>query len=175
MGTNLMHRQRLNLQTIQSGPTLDTDFWSLLDLNFSPVEIKEAIWSIDDNKAPSLDGFNSKFYKVVWPIVSQDVINAIQGFFATRKLLKSWNNIAITLIPNVPCPTKPGDYRPISCYHTLYKCISKLICSRLKRVLCKIIKHTQGAFVVGRLISHNILLCQDIVKHYSRKGFYSNI
>ena len=92
------------MQTIQSGPTLDTDSWPLLDLNFSSVEIKEAIWSIDDNKAPGLDGFNSKFYKTAWPIVSQDVINAIQGFFTIGKLLKSWNNTAITLIPKVPCP-----------------------------------------------------------------------
>ena len=28
--------------------------------------------------------------------------------------------------------------------------------------------------MAGRLISHNILLCQDIVKHYSRKGCYSS-
>ena len=74
-------------------------------LKYGDENIKEAIWSIDDNKASILDGFNSKFYKATWPIVSQDVINAIQGFFATGKLLKSWNNTVITLIPKVPCPT----------------------------------------------------------------------
>ena len=140
-----MNRQRLNMQTIHNGPTLDTDSRPLLDHNFSATEIKEALWSIDDNKAPGLDGFNSKFYKAAWPIISQDVITIIQGFLATGKLLKSWNNTAIIFIPKVSYPSKPGDYRPISCCHTLYKCISKLICTRLKRVLGKIINHTQRA------------------------------
>lgn len=30
----------------------------------------------------------------------------------------------------------------------------------------------KGPFVAGRLISHNILLCHDLVKHYSRKHYY---
>ena len=138
----MKNRQRFNMQTIHAGPTLDCDSWALLDLNFSHEEIKEAIWSINDNKSPGLDGFNSKFYKVGWPIVSHDVISAVQDFFATGKLSKSWNNTAITLIPKVPYPSSPGDYRPISYCHTLYKCISKLLCSHLKRVLGKIINHT---------------------------------
>lgn len=124
-----------------------------MDLNFSAAEIKEAIWSIDDNKALGLDGFNSNFFKASWSIMSQDVINAVQNFFATGKVLNSWSNTAITLIPKVPCPTTPREYKPISCCHTLYKCISKLICTRLKMVLGKIINLTQGAFVSGRLIS----------------------
>lgn len=143
LDSSMVSRKRLNMQTIHAGPILDVDSWSLLDLNFSSDEMKEAIWSIDDNKTPGLDGFNSKFYKASWPIFSQDVIKAIQDFLATGKILKSWNNTAITLIPKVPCPSTPGDYKPISCCHTLYKCIFKLICSRWKRVFGKIINHTR--------------------------------
>ena len=167
--SKLENRRRINMSTIHSGPILTPDLWPLLDLSFSPQEIKEAIWSIHDNKALGLDGFNSKFYKASWPVVSPNLVNAIQSFFRNGKLLKSWNIPAITLIPKVPCPSQPGDFRPISCCHTLYKCISKPICSRLKRVLGRVINQTQGAFVAGRLISHNILLCQDLVKHYSKK------
>ncbi|XP_057526473.1 uncharacterized protein LOC130805706 [Amaranthus tricolor] len=47
-----------------------------------------------------------------------------------------------------------------------------LTCSRLKRVLGSIISQNQGAFVTGRLISHNILLCHDLVKHYSKRNCY---
>lgn len=65
-----------------------------------------------------------------------------------------------------------GDFRLISCCHTLYKCISKLLCSSLSRVLGKIISQTQRAFVAGRYITHNILLCHNLVNHYSRKHCY---
>lgn len=64
--SNMLDRQRINMQIIHAGPVLDFDSWSLLDLNFSPTEIKEAIWSINNKKAPRLDGFNSKFYKAFW-------------------------------------------------------------------------------------------------------------
>ncbi|XP_057526250.1 uncharacterized protein LOC130805490 [Amaranthus tricolor] len=62
-------------------------------------------------------------------------------------MLKSWNNTTITLIPKVPNPLHPGDFRPISCCHVLYNCISKLICSKLKLVLDFLIDQAQGAFV----------------------------
>lgn len=97
------------------------------------------------------------------------MVRAVQEFFNNGKLLKAWNINAVTLIPKVACPSHPGDFRPISCCHVLYKCISKLICSRLKLVLDHIVNQAQGAFVANRSIVHNVLLCQDIVKHYSRK------
>lgn len=97
------------------------------------------------------------------------MIGAIQNFFATGALPKEWNVTIITLIPKIQCPTGAGDYRPISYCNVIYKRISKLICSKLKLVLGSIISPNQGAFVEGRSIIHNILLCQDIVKHYGRK------
>lgn len=77
----------------------------------------------------------------------------------TGKLLKVWNATAITFVPKVPNPTVPGDFRSIACVHTLYKCIFKLICSRLLIVLNHLISPNQGAFVAGRSIIQNILLC----------------
>lgn len=82
---------------------------------------------------------------------------------------KSWQTTSITLIPKVQCPTHPGDFRPISCCHVIYKCVSKLICSKLKLVLGSLIDQAQGAFVEDRSIMHNILLCQYLVKQYSRE------
>lgn len=43
------------------------------------------------------------------------------------------------------------------------------MCSIPKLVLGDIIHQAQGAFVASRSIVHNVLLCQDIVKHYSMK------
>ena len=85
-------------------------------------------------------------------------------------MLKSWNTTTINLIPKVQYPSHPRDFRLIAYCHVLYKFISKLIYSRLKLVMGNVIDQAQGAFVAGRNIMHNILLCQDLVKHYTRKN-----
>ena len=110
------------------------------------------------------------FYKAAWKIVGSDVMKAVQDFFANGTLLKSWNTIAITLIPKVATLNTPGDYRPISCCNVIYKCISKLICRKLRHVLPSIISPMQGAFIEGKSILHNIFLYQDIVKHNGWKN-----
>lgn len=157
------------MNIIQEGPILMETHQSMLSLSFTADEIKKAIWSIPEDKAPGIDGFNSGFYKAARPVVGEDFIAATKKFFMTGNLPKDWNVTAITLIPKIQSPTGLGNYRPISFCNVIYKCISKLICSRLKLVLGAIISPNQGAFVKGRSILHNILLCQDIVKHYGRK------
>ncbi|XP_020245131.1 uncharacterized protein LOC109823258 [Asparagus officinalis] len=44
-------------------------------------EIKKAIFSMDDNKAPGPDGFNMSFYKSAWSIIGDEVSQAILDFF----------------------------------------------------------------------------------------------
>ena len=61
------------------------------------------------------------------------------------------------------------DYRTIVCCNTLYKCISKMLCDRLRMVLPHIVHPNHSAFIEGRLIGHNIMICQDLVRLYQRK------
>ncbi|XP_060965679.1 uncharacterized protein LOC133034584 [Cannabis sativa] len=67
-------------------------------------------------------------------------------------------------------PKSASDYRPIACCNTIYKCISKIICTRLSEVLASLVQSNQGAFVKNRLLAHNIMIFQDLLKGYSRKN-----
>lgn len=57
----------------------------------SAREVKDALISIGDVKAPGIDGYSSKFYKSAWRTVGRDVALAVQEFFQTGRLLKSVN------------------------------------------------------------------------------------
>lgn len=95
-------------------------------------EIKDAIFSIADDKAHGPDDFTTVFFKKAWDIISLDVILVVREFFSNGKLLKENSHTIISLVPKVTVPTKISDYRPISCCIVVYKCISKIIANLLK-------------------------------------------
>lgn len=134
--------------------------------SFSEEDIKSAMFSVGDKKAPGPDGYTSRFFKSTWNIVGQDVCLAIKDFFDNGTLLKETDNTIISLVPKVPTPSKVNDFRPISCCNVLYKCISKLISDRIKVSLDHIVSENQSAFVPGRSISDNILLTQELMRGY---------
>ncbi|XP_074288901.1 uncharacterized protein LOC141614046 [Silene latifolia] len=133
-------------------------------------EIKQVVFSIPNEKAHGPDGYTSKFFKDSWDIVDPDICAAVAEFFMTGQLLTQLNATNITLIPKCERPTSVKHFRPIACCNMLYKIISKLLCNRLSLVLPDLIHDNQGAFIKGRSIIENVLICQDIVQQYSRKG-----
>ncbi|GKE00653.1 hypothetical protein Tco_1388636 [Tanacetum coccineum] len=135
----------------------------------SDSEIKGALFSTGDDKAPGPDGFTATFFKKAWDIVSGEVTTAIRDLFSNGKLLKELNHTIISLIPKVSTPARINDYRPISCCNVLFKCISKIISNRIKGYLRDLVSINQSAFVPGHRISDNILLTQELMRNYHRK------
>jgi hypothetical protein len=78
------------------------------------------------------------------------------------------NATSISLIPKVANPMRLTDFRPISCYNTVYKCIAKILAVRIKVVLPSLVGPYQTAFISGRRISDNILLSQELMKGYHK-------
>ncbi|XP_060974221.1 uncharacterized protein LOC115695445 [Cannabis sativa] len=67
--------------------------------------------------------------------IRAEVSNAIKEFFITGKIPTQFNETRIYLVPKVEIPVRAIDYRPIACFSTIYKCITKLISKRLAKVL----------------------------------------
>lgn len=59
-------------------------------------------------------------------------------------MLKELNNTTITLIPKTRCPKHVSEFRPISCCNTLYKCVTKVLCGRMRQALPDLIIENQG-------------------------------
>ena len=137
-----------------------------LEQPVSNEEIKTALFSIPDDKAPGPDGFTSLFFKKSWSIIGADFIRAVSYFFEYSIMPRCINATRISLVPKVENPACMDDYRPISCCNVLYKCISKVLVARLKLILSDVISPSQSAFIPGRQISDNILLTQELLHNY---------
>ncbi|GJY63501.1 pentatricopeptide repeat-containing protein [Tanacetum coccineum] len=130
----------------------------------SDKEIKEALFDIDDSKAPGPDGFSSAFFKKAWRVIGPDICKAVKEFFMSGKMLGELNATLISLIPKVQTPDKVTDFRPISCCNVLYKCISKVLTNKIKPILGKLVSCNQSALIPGRHIQDNIMLTQEVMR-----------
>nr|GFC54686.1 hypothetical protein [Tanacetum cinerariifolium] len=115
--------RNLNLQNI-FGVTLDEPTALEMVQNVSSREVKEAMFSMGNDKSPGPDGFTAAFFKEAWDIVGNDVVKAVGEFFTNGNLLKELNHTVIALILKIKNPSRVNDYRPISCCNVLFKCLS---------------------------------------------------
>lgn len=109
----------------------ENKFWAAGRIGQGAEEIKDALFSIKDGKAPGPDGFNACFFKKAWGVIGGSVVQAIKSFFSS--LLKELNTTAVSLIPKVVNPSQLNDFRP--CCNTIYKCITKILARRMKSVM----------------------------------------
>jgi hypothetical protein len=114
----------------------------------SPSEIKETVFGMQNLKALGPDGFLAIFYKKkYWSIVGDSVIKAVQEFFRSGRMLAEVNSSIIVLIPKIKSPSSVNHYRPISFCNTIYKTIAKILVSKVKPLLDKLISPSQSAFI----------------------------
>ena len=77
--------------------------------------------------------------------------------------VSAWNTTLITLILKVKTPNTMKEFQPINLFNVLYKIVSKSIENIFRLVLDEVIGDPQSAFVLGRLITYNVLLGFDMM------------
>ena len=95
----------------------------VLTRNVTDQEIKSALFGINDNKAPGINGFNAYFFKRTWEVTKKDLVKAMQFFFKENCMYMPVNCTTLALIPKVA--NTDCVFRPIACCMVIYKVISK--------------------------------------------------
>jgi hypothetical protein len=155
------------LDDVNCRVTVDMNF--LLTSPFSREEVKDAMFSIGDLKAPGPDGLHAIFFKRFWNMLGDELIDEVLHAINNAVIPEGWKDTTIVMIPKVEIPDRVSQFRPISRCNVVYKVISKVLSSRLKSILPDFISHHQSAFVPGRLITDNILLAYECIHTMKKK------
>lgn len=92
---------------------------------------------------------------------------AVLSILNGKGMNSSLNSTFIALVPKKHAAKFASDFQPISLCNVLYKIFSKTITNKLKPFMHSIISNNQSTFILGRLISDNILVAHEML--YSMK------
>ncbi|XP_043717726.1 uncharacterized protein LOC122665640 [Telopea speciosissima] len=135
-------------------------------------EIKLAMWDLDLDGLPGLDGFQGFFFRHCWDIIERDVYRAVSSFFKEAIIPKGVNNCFISLIPKVEEAVSLEKFCPICMGNFVCKIISKILASKLGVLLPRLISEELGAFQKGKVIFSNIGFASELANlmHKSVRG-----
>ncbi|XP_073120503.1 uncharacterized protein [Henckelia pumila] len=125
-------------------------------------EVRAVVFSIPRDSVAGPDEFSSVFFQSCWDFVQHDVMDAVLDFFRGSLMPQGFTATTITLIPKVEGAQAWTDFRPISLCNVSNKIISKLLYSRLRSVVGRLVFQSQSGFVPGRMIADNILLAHEL-------------
>ncbi|XP_071688368.1 uncharacterized protein [Rutidosis leptorrhynchoides] len=94
-------------------PTITSDEANRLEAPICELEILNEINECGSSKAPEPDGFNLRFFKRIWDIIKEYVVNGVSWFWEHGDFSKGCNASFVTLILKKNDPITLGDYRPL--------------------------------------------------------------
>ena len=97
------------------------------------------------------------------------VFEALQCFFRTEEMLSKVNNSLIVLIPKIQAHLLLNISNLLVCVIRCIKIISKLIVSRLRPLLHKMVAPNQSTFILGRWIAENQILVQEVLHSFKKR------
>nr|GEU87335.1 hypothetical protein [Tanacetum cinerariifolium] len=106
-------KNRIEMVSDSSNTFYDGNQADCMVRNVTDAEIKSVMFSMEDDRAPSLNGFTAAFYKKAWDVVGGDITCAIRDFFSNVILaqfllfmdaLEEFKQV-LGLVPSIPKST----------------------------------------------------------------------
>jgi hypothetical protein len=133
-------------------PQVSIEEKNLLTAPYSEEEVKKAIFQMENNKAPGLDGFPAEFYQIFWEVIKVDLLELFCFLHSGQLELFRLNFGEIILLPKVNEAERIQQYRPICLLNVSFKIFTKVATIRLNTVADHVVRPSQTAFMQGRNI-----------------------
>lgn len=152
------HRSKIDYTIVHSGPTLSIEQLKLAFL-LQTKRSKTPSFPSPMLTLETLMVTQVSFFKACWSSIGSLVCDDVHEFLDTCVTPKVFSATNLVILPKVRNSQHATMFRPISCWTIIDKCITKLICSRIKEVLPHSILENQGDFVKTKELLSNVLIC----------------
>ncbi|KAJ3708440.1 hypothetical protein LUZ61_012145 [Rhynchospora tenuis] len=134
-------------------------------------EVKNVLFQMGPDKSSGPDGVTARFLQENWHILGYEIVSQLKKVFQTEEVPDDWLKCRVTLILKTEEPQTPAEYRPISVGNIFYRLVMKIVATRLRPHIKKVISQEQSAFIKGRSIGDNIILVKEVLHSFSQKSF----
>jgi hypothetical protein len=134
-------------------------------------ELKHARQKGKTNTAPGCDNISHDFYKVTWEMNKEDTLTIINQMYVDGMITETQKRGMLVCTPKTPNPRRPEEYRPLTLLNADCKLLTRILATRLKPWLNKILHPGQHCGIVGPTIYEELATIRDAVAYaeHSRK------
>ncbi|KAJ3582865.1 hypothetical protein NHX12_000161 [Muraenolepis orangiensis] len=156
-------------------PKVEQESSAELEADVSLDELHTALQSMENGKAPGIDGLLVEFYKTMWSVMGEDLLMVLRDSLTGGQLPLSCRRAVLTLLPKKGDLMEIKNWRPVSLLCTEYKLLSKVLATRLREVMGQVIHRDQTYCVPDRLVSDNVFLIRDFLDISSALGLETGV
>ena len=161
----------LNSKFLNNLPKISNDDNAMLSQPLTLDEIFSTLKEMDHTKSPGSDGLTSLIYVKFFHLFGDILLYLFNTCFESGHMSESQKLSYITLLcKDNSNKTSVKNYRPISLLNIDRKILSKVLATRLGKVLPSIIGITQTCSIPGRTIFDNIHLLRNIISYVEQKN-----
>ena len=160
-----------NILNTMCDSSIPEDIFANSENELTVSELKSALFQMNKNKSPGIDGLTVEFYQTYWDIIGYDLFNVLTYSLKMGTMSRSMNTALIRLIyKNVGSKYELKNWRPISLLCVDYKILSKTLTNRLKNIMPFIIGEEQSCGVKSRNIHDNLTIIRDAIDYINWEG-----
>lgn len=138
-------------------------------------EIDRMVLDLPNEKSPGLDGVTNEILKRCWTFMRPAYLNMFQAFWTDGKMTTTALAGVIKLIPKGQNTNELSKWRPLTMLNHTEKLAAKLVASRIKGVITKLVDPQQTGFIEGRDIFDNLItfrMAQDFTRQHKQAAVF---
>ncbi|CAI5523726.1 unnamed protein product [Closterium sp. Naga37s-1] len=161
---NVLPEEEVDWGVFAEGAAFSDAEAALLGADWLEAEVKEALESLRKGKSPGQDGLPAEYFILHWDMLKEHVMGFVNNFARTGEMPESLSTSVTVLLHKKGATDQLGNYRPITLLSVMYKLITKVMASRLKKVLGKVLSKEQHGFLPRKSLADAVSVVADAVE-----------